>query len=373
MHPSRRWFTGWVWVGVSWGVLGCASDTTGPTQVAAAQLFYHVTLNHHAITMALTPPYDTLQLVATASAASGDSLPERGHTTWTTSDSSSVRISPTGLLTALATTTGVTVTVYHTVGNVTQIDSATINVTDTTTIPRLATIAVQPESLYFGVYPVYLLYGDVGFTASALDAHGDTIPNVAFRITSATPAVLAGYAQSATGLGPGWFQQLAAGHASILTEATVYGVRKVDTLQFTAGWWQNVVVQVLPQVPNGNRTQLGFFSPAEDTIAVGGTVAWVNLLSGQAADVVFDDSTAVQAVDSAMYLGGFASVMDLVIPNQAGGNIPAFAPLDTGGLRGQDTLGVRARSFPVAGTYRYHSALYGTSGVIRVLPASQIP
>jgi len=102
-------------------------------------------------------------------------------------------------------------------------------------------------------------------------------------------------------------------------------------------------------------------------------VVWNNELPGLAVDVVFDDSAAVQAADSATFLDGFCGIFQLCIPTQGGGNIRAFAPLDTGSLAGRDTLGVRARSFPTSGTYHYHSALYGTSGIIHVLPEVQVP
>ena len=366
--------------------LGCASDTTGPALVAAGQLYQQLTLNHHAITLALTSPYDTLQLIATPYAASGAVLPDSSATTWTTSDSSSVRVSATGLLTARTVATQVLVIASRTIGRVTQHDSTLVNVTDTTTIPRFARLALSfpdtaplngglqsqaKENQLFGVY--------LGLPA-ALDPQGDTIPNVLIRVVSTDPIVLQN--NFAFGLIASYyiaggdaiaFLRGVAGHTQIIAEATVYGVRRVDTLAMTVGWWQNGVVTVLPRYSGGSTIPIGTFSPSVDTIAMGGTVAWVNVLPGLPIDVVFDDSTAVQAVDSATYFFGRACFLRVCIPTQGGGNIPRFAPVDTGVLRGNDTLGVRARRFPIAGTYHYHSVLYGKAGSIVVLPESSVP
>jgi hypothetical protein len=353
-------------VGASLCTVGCAGDTTGPALSDPAHLYWQLTLNHHAITLALTAPYNTLQLVATPSTAKGTPLVDSGATTWTVSDTS-VQVSATGLLTAIAPATGVTIVAQRTIGNITNVDTAVVNVNDTTVIPHVATLALDPVPTVFGL-PVYDLFGQISFTATALDARGDTIPGVAIRVTSVTPNIL-----PSCHLCFGEFQREAVGHAQLVAEATVYGVRKVDTLPFTVGWWHHVVVDVLPQYPTGSRTALGVFAPAEDTVAAGGAVIWNNELPGLAVDVVFDDSSAVQVVDSATFLNGYCRIFQLCIPTQGGGNIRAFAPLDTGSLKGLDTLGVRARSFPTPGTYHYHSALYGTSGIIHVLPEFQVP
>lgn len=347
--------------------LGCASDTTGPQLQDPSHLYYAITLDRHAITLALVPPYDTLHLQATLHTAMGGVLADSDSTSWTTSDSSTVQVNSTGLLTAVAPATGVLVVARHTRGLVTNADTAVINVNDVPTVPRLDTIVLQPNPTPFG-FPYYDLIGGIQFIPSALDTHGDTIANVAFHLTSATPAILAPRGPSNE-----TYVRQSTGHALLIADATVYGVRKVVSFPFTVGWWHQVVVEVLPRIPAGGRTPIATFFPAEDTVAAGGAVIWRNELTGQSVDVVFDDSNAVQAVDSATFLEGEAQAIGDVVPTQGGGNIPPFAPLDTGALKGRDTLGVRARRFPTAGTYRYHSVLYGTSGVIHVLPEFQVP
>ena len=361
---------------------GCASDTTGPTAIDPAHLYYQLTLNHHAMTMALTAPYNTLQLTATPTSATGVPLADTGMTIWTSSDTTSVRVSSTGVVTAIATTTQVVIAANHTINGVTHGDTALVNVNDTASIPHMTRLTIQPTPS-FGTFPYYDLYGFMQFAAAALDAQGDTIPNVLVDETAATPDVMWNRSKSRNSwwTGPGsvfFIRGPSTGHARIVAEATVYGVRLVDTLPFTIGWWHHIVVGVHATFPSGTRTPIGTFVPAEDTVAVGGAVIWRNVLPQQMpVDIVFDSDnpSPPQAVDSATFLGGFACQLLLCVPTQGGGNIPSFAPMDSAALLAStpDTLGVRARSFPLAGIYHYHSTLYGTSGVIHVLPEFQIP
>ena len=364
-----------LWSLMGLGSVGCANDTTGPTPTDAAHLYYQLTLNADAITMALTPPFDTLQLIVTPLSATGAAIADSGVTTWTSSDSTSVRVSPTGLLTALAVTSGVTVTVQRTIGTITQKMEAVVNVNDTTSVPRVARLTMQPNLNLFGL-PYYDLGGFIEFVPTALDASGQIIPQVVFTEHSSNPTSFTCVNDYPfchwNGEASNYFVRQSVGRTYIVAEATVYGVHRVDSLPFTVGWLNQVIVQIQPHYPAGSSTPIGIFNPTDDTVAVGGAVLWENQLPGQLVDVVFDDSSAVQSVDSATFLGGFASVIKVVFPAQGGGNIRAFAPLDTGALRGEDTLGIRARRFPTAGTYRYHSALYGTSGVIHVLSNSII-
>ena len=353
---------------------GCSGDTTGPAPITSASQYWRLVLNHHAITLALTPPYDTLHLTATPYAAVGTPMTDTGVTTWTTSDSSSVQITQGGVLTGKASASMVVIIASRMIGLVRRADTAVVNVNTITSVPSFAALTLTPD-LRAGGLPLYDVFGFVEFVPSALDDQQRSIPNVVFRVRSLTPAILGGatvdwkdcalWTEQETPSDFDCFTARSIGHAVILADATVYGTHRVDTLDFAVEWKHVGVVQVIPQFRSNSRTPVPVFRPVDDTIAVGGTVAWKNILAGPIG-IVFDDSAEIQPADSATFLDGFASIFGLVIPAQGGGNIPPFAPLDS--THGNDTLGVRARRFPIAGTYRYHSALYGTSGVIHVLP-----
>ena len=74
--------------GILGGTLaGCGSDTTGPPPRNATQAYWALRLQYHAVALALTPPYDTVQLTATPVNAAGAPLPGLGPVTYQSGDS----------------------------------------------------------------------------------------------------------------------------------------------------------------------------------------------------------------------------------------------------------------------------------------------
>lgn len=377
---------GVVLAGVGAG-LGCASDTTGPRPISPAQLYWQLALNHHAITLALTPPYNTVQLVATPRAATGTLLADTRPTTYTVTDAygnpdTNVTVSSTGLLMAVAPDAGIRVIAAHTIGQVTRVDTATVNVNDVTPVPHVAALvqAFPPgDSARWTSATLTTTEGVFGHpiaTQSVLDSAGNPVPNVAIRFTASDSVIMVDFSTFKSILGFGALLPYRPERLKLIAEATVYGVSLTDTIQYTVGWPLVKVVHVVPWYPAGSRTPVGAFTPPVDTVAVGATVVWVNE-SGLPADVVFDDSTAAQSADStAVNTGVLAFTYRL--HNQASGNLPVWTTkLDTVAVYSDGSVQtypeVQARRFPVAGTYRYHSALYGTTGVLYVLPEFQLP
>jgi hypothetical protein len=101
-------------------------------------------------------------------------------------------------------------------------------------------------------------------------------------------------------------------------------------------------------------------------IGPGGTVLILNK-SGIVTDMTFDDPTNVMQAD--LYCG---PPWTFIWPYACGsGNVEAFArePGDQFG-----GTAVRVRSFPVPGTYAFHSTIFGTTGTIVVVDeATSIP
>jgi len=400
LRPLRRLSLGVISVGVSLGgSLGCANDpTTGPI-IPLAQQYWQLTLNHHAITLALTAPYDTLQLVATPRNPTGAPLADSGTTTFTSSDSSSVQVTATGVLIAKKPEAGVTITASRTIGNLTLRDSAAVNVNNVSTIPRVMTLTLQPsqgDSLNHSISDTFWLTYQFQLYATVLDANGDSIPNVAVAITVPDTTVL----NYKSKLNITLVHQ--PGHTMAYAEATVYGVTRTDSAQIIIGWPLSSTVSVYPLTPKGHTTPIGYFDPGDITVGTGAIVAWENWLTGQPIDVVFDNPAQAMSVDSAAFIFpnfqnnidltyhpttciGCLSTPQLIIPQEGGGNIPAFVQdsvcigdtfSDADGYEcenGQPYWIGHARQFPTVGTYPYHSALYGTTGVITVLPETQVP
>ena len=366
--------------------LGCAHDTTGPALVASAHLYYQLMLNHHAITLALTAPYDTCQLAAIAQTATGGPVTDTSTTTYTVlNGDANVTVSHSGLLTGVAPDVGAQVVASRTINNVTHADTAIVNVNDVSPVPHFARLvfSVSPGNVFQTTIDSSES-NDFSLYTTALATNGDSIPQAAVKISSLPTLLTGGFP-----FGSNLISEVTPGVDLIFAEAMIYGTSRTDTIRYAVGWPSISNITVYPQTPVGHLTPLGYFGPHDDTVAVGATVAWRNEL-GLPIDVVFTDSTAVMSTDSTrcynQFRGdGFCSFdgfFDLVYRQQGGaGNIPAFtrdtvcivSGLVVSGNQGCDNFAdvTRARRFPTVGTYAYHSALYGTTGVIHVLPPFQ--
>src|ERR1700761_1110947 len=68
---------------------GCSGDTTGPTPVPftpSNQLYWALVLNETAVNLALTAPYDTMQLIATPVTEAGTPLTGASPATFQAAD-----------------------------------------------------------------------------------------------------------------------------------------------------------------------------------------------------------------------------------------------------------------------------------------------
>jgi hypothetical protein len=173
----------------------------------------------------------------------------------------------------------------------------------------------------------------------------------------------------------------------LTSEATIYGVRRTDSLRYAVGYPTIANVNVYSEVTNGGIT--GYFFPGTITVNVGAVVAWHNNLpNGLPIDVVFEAPALAQREDSTDFAHSMLNFLCTdagchrrAIPNESGGNIAPFTndSVCVGGHFSDVSSGQpcsdgrwydfsRARRFPTAGDYPYHSTLYGTNGIIHVVP-----
>ena len=127
------------------GVLGCGTDyvaSAGPAD--PSQLLASVVLDHHAIVLSTTAPWNTIQLTTTPMSGAGAPLAGLPAATYSLSDSGSVAVSADGTVSALAPASGVLVIASVSAGNSTRKDTAYVTVVDTPTPPVLATFSIQP-------------------------------------------------------------------------------------------------------------------------------------------------------------------------------------------------------------------------------------
>ena len=135
------------------------------------------------------------------------------------------------------------------------------------------------------------------------------------------------------------------GTVKIRASTTAYGVSMSDSVIFTITPPLIGLVAANPSTPVGNTTTVLQWAPGSIEISAGGTVLFTTQSTTQDVDVVFDNPDA--ATESFLAPSG-------------GGDIPPFhAEPDQGGA-------FFARSFPVPGSYNYHSTTFDTHGTIVV-------
>ena len=333
-------------------VAAACSDTQNTTAPAPDTQYWALRLNHHAVTLAVAaPPYDTITLAATPLTYAGTALSTTTAPTYVISDTTVLTINSAGLVTTKQAGQ-VTVLATLKIGRLTLADTGTIVVNAVTPpLPVFTTFSL------LGTFPEIAVFGTF-ITPSTLDADGNPIPNAAvyFRSSDSTAASIDQYG-NVTPNKPG--------PVTFYAEATIYGVSKVDSLSWTVPQPFITYDIILPRTPVNSTTPVSYFTPGTVDIQAGGFVIWLNQ-SGQNADIVFDDSSAVGSVDPNTWEWIFQGLYNIGTPANpdTSGNVVAFAAEDSTSFT--DGVGVRIRYFANSGTYPFHSALYGTAGVVVV-------
>jgi hypothetical protein len=276
----------------------------------------------------------TLQLTSTPLSAVQQPLSGLPATTYTTSDSEKVSVSPTGLLTAVRVTgaTPITIIAKMTVDGITNAD--TIPVLVVSTAHTFASLSIQPtpgDSAKAGLSTTKPL--DV----VALDSAGLPLvsPNIIIKFRSLNTAV-------ATVSSSGVISAVTKGQTTIIASTTSYGVTKSDTLQFTIG--------------NPAAAQITLFGNSFPTIPpVNPAVTVV----GVYATVTFAKSVGYSAVATTDIT--FDSLTDNIVNVSGGGTGPNIVGLANAPVNAQ-------RKFMAPGTYTFKEGLLSNPGKIIVIP-----
>jgi hypothetical protein len=339
---------------------GCGDSLTSFTPVDDPYL--SLELNVRRAVMSTAAPYNTLQLVPTPRTASGAVLTDSLDVQYVTRDTT-LRVTSDGLVTALYTTanTWVLARVRDLQHGITRVDTLFVRVTATTPPSPLATFVIHRPpgdsakvSMYDSSFPMFAL--DTLHVAATAEDGTDLTPDVWVRYAVSDSSIAKVHANTGvlTGLHPG--------QVMVYATTTYYGVTKTDSLQMTIG---NPLTAIVTAEVASSATVAGqsvrHFVPETITIGVGGIIYFrTDGASALEMDVVFDDPSAVQPDAITGYNTGSGNIGPLppLYPN--GGFVLNPACVSYAVCSGE------TRSFPVAGTYHYHSALYGTSGTIIV-------
>jgi plastocyanin len=330
---------------------GCSSDgaVAPPPTTDVSQMFWALTLDHHAVTLSTVSPYDTIRLTATPRRSDGTPLTGLPAPTFISRDLDRAVVDSDGLVHVYKTGNNVMVVATLTVGNIRHADTAYINVTSLAAPPVLASLSIDPRDLNpsDSTKRAY----DVSLTLRARAKRPDStaIAGLAVYYTSTDPTIAT--IDRATGM----VDADRPGHVAFIATATAYGVTRADTLPFVFGYPSQSIITI-ETGRNAQGQTVGVFAADHVTIGPGGTVFFQNP-DGPLTDVTFDDPANVAQND--LYCA--------LAPILCGtGNIEAFSAAQDQ----QDTtnllVGVRVRRLPLPGTYTYHSTIFGTTGTIVV-------
>ncbi len=340
--------------------LACTGETLGPPLPDQSTVYWDLHLNHHAVTLSTTAPYDTLSLVATPRNIRGEPLTGLPAVQYVSRDPERVRVTPGGVLVAISPTVQVVIVATLTTGNLKHKDSLFVRVVADPAPPVLATFSVHP------LPPDSAKYGALRFAnpaqkklpVQATDTAGAPMANPLVSFRSSDPAIasiheLTGVISNPLGGLPG--------EVKIYAEMTAFGVAKVDTVRYRIGLPIDTYVMFRPR-PDGLPGSI--IDEKELRVGVGAAVFFRGFTGDPRVeiDIVFSDPTHVAGFVGSSVVP-FAPLSNSLCGSfkprgladcTNGGNI--MMPLGQN-TNGSPQLGIAARVFPVPGIYDFHSTL----------------
>lgn len=269
-----------------------------------SKLFGALTLDHRAINLSTTAPYDTIRLTAIPRNMRGEPLEGLPAPTFRSADTVSVWVTEDGLVQARRATSGVAVIAELVTGdNVRHADTAIVKVSAAATPPQLASFAITFDTPELAEWPITAESGQLAelffllaglpspvsrmVTVTARDDIGNPVLGLEIDYISLDPDKV--IVNRRTGvvekvIGP-------PGEAKVLARTTAYGTVFADTATVTI---LGPVIQsyFIQQAPDGSP--LWFFTDL--IIRPGGYVAWYYSYAGGAPlGITFDDATGVEA------------------------------------------------------------------------------
>jgi len=322
---------------------GCSGDppVTPPPVQDPTTLYWQLTLNEHAVTLSTVAPYDTVRIVATPRTISGTPITDLIAPTYTSLDLDRAYVDSTGLVHAVGAGDQVMIVASLKENNIFHADTLVLNITSESNPPTMASFTIHPD---VGDSAKVAAASSVMLTPRAAAGDGTPIGDVAVYFTSSDPSVA--NIDRATG----FVSPNVPGNVTFYASTLTYGVSKVDTLPYVIGHPIVIAMQIVSQTDaHGHATNV--FSPNYVELGPGAIVLFGNA-TPLPTDITFDDPTNVaEDTRDCPFLETLCGT----------GNLDAWAkdPTDDSGI-----TGLRARSFPVPGTYTFHSTIFGSTGTI---------
>ncbi len=240
MHNGLRWCSaiGGVLVSLCTPLLGCYDYTVIHPTTEPDGLYWELRTDHRAVLLSKTPPYNTLQLTATPYNLNGDPLAldtlRVSPVVWESSDTTAVKVSQTGVISAEKVTTRVNVYATMAVGKLTRRDTIWVGVTATAPSALDSLVVFDPTATN-----IVAAGGTLALAARARLENGALVTGVpvSYRVSNRWLADFKGSLGVLSGIVP-----LDSVYVSATT--TVYGVTRRDSLRIYTGYPQRFFVTV---------------------------------------------------------------------------------------------------------------------------------
>lgn len=361
----------------------CQGDQLSrPRVLDPAEAFWALRLDHRAVTLSTTSPYDTLTITATPQNVQGTPLLELPAPQYQSTDLEKVGVTAAGVLVAVAPTVApVQVIATLTDGNLKHQDTVFVMVDPVSVPPRLASLSIHPIPPDTAKVGATAGKGDVTnfpkiLPVQAIDSNGGLMPNVLVAFWSSDPEtaiMINAWSGNPRNLPPGTVEGLRPGTVTLYASATAFGITKVDTLPFRIGYPVFSQVSVNPVDSNSGRS---FFDPPDIKVGAGALVSFLGIEGIDPTDVTFADADLPNAAQAASTWSEFNNPYGSGFGTFSVAFFCSFLPeFDCGGgsglvtAKGPDAFAAPAvlRVFPIPGTYEYRSIRQGTSGRIVVV------
>ena len=351
----------------------CQGDhLTPPPPIDPAILYWDLSLNHEAVTLSTTAPYDTLTLIATPRNAAGEPLLGLPTPVFRSTDPARVVVTHEGvLIAAQVTSQPIAVIATITTDNLKHEDTVRVRVVADPAPPVVSTFSIQPvppdsakspETFFFYYYLLNRLVrvADAGGAPLATTTV-DFDPSDLAPVPVSIPDVLVSFQSSDTNIAK--IERRSAGNGleifalvgyrrgavKIYATTTLFGVKKVDTLDFRIGY---PVVQFVDQYLDTLATGaiVPVLTDSVITVGTGGLVAWYLPHT----DLTFADPTNVAACKNAESYYGYAGLYYLA----------SCTDTDIGNIPNPNPNGYQGRVFAAPGSYSYQSRIGDTGASV---------
>ncbi len=331
------------------GCSGVLADVVVP-QTEAGSSFWELKLNYPAINLAMTPPYNTVQLSVTPYDEQGEPiLGGDAKPVFTVLDVEKLAVDSNGVLTALGTGSGIRVIASLQLNGVTRVDTGLVRVVATPPASPLATLSIPNDN------PRLALGSKLSIRPVVKNSANGNLSGlqIAYRTSSLRIATVTNSGSTNASL-----EGKRIGKVWIFASTYAFGIERIDSTEYRIVLPRERVVDV-ELLRDGTIA----FWPATVEIAVGGAVIWRDagnrFLQTNWPGLIFEDPSVALNYD---FGPGISASL----------GHPEFA-LETGDLVTRPSIVVGGifvflgwRRFEAIGTHTYYDGQRKTVGRITV-------